>query len=447
MHNLLHQFDLYIDRNQLFGHADKIILAVSGGVDSMVMAHLFYKSGCHFSIAHCNFSLRGSDSDNDALLVKETAAKYKVDFFSKKFDAAKFAESNKISIQMAARELRFAWFAELKEREGYAYIALAHHMNDVAETLLINLLRSTGIAGLHGIKNKSGIYIRPLLFAGRNEIESYAKKYNILYREDASNAEDKYIRNKIRLKIIPELQKINPSIISGLYNTAAQLQETEALYKEYINILRKELISEKGHGFKLDIKKLKKHTGIRSILFEILSPYGFNSSQVDDIFCSIDGVSGKMFCSAAYRIVKDRDYFLIEPISFNYKEDILVFENSTLIETPFSKLLLHVFDTSDAFEAKTKLPYLAFFDYDKLKFPLVLRAWKKGDSIVPFGMKSRKKISDILIDYKLNLFEKEKAYVLISGTDIIWLIGIRANELHKITAHTKKILQIQVLSK
>jgi len=438
-------FESFIEKNSLFDTSQKIILAVSGGVDSMVLAFLFHKAGFNFGIAHCNFALRGQEADLDETLVKKTAEKYKVSFYCKKFDTKKYAKDNKISIQMAARELRYTWFNELYQEKYCDLIALAHHKNDSAETFLINLIRGTGISGLHGIKAKNNIFIRPLLFCNKTRIENYAKNHKIDFRNDMSNFEDKYTRNKLRNKIIPLLENINPVVVDSLCDTAAHLTDVEIIYQQAIDKYKNEIMSKRGLHTIINLTRLKEIEGFHALLYEILSPYGFNTSQIKDIYIALEGISGKVFYSPTFKLLKDREELIIEELENKGNKPLLINKNDSLIKSEGLSLSLSTFEKTAIFKPFSASPKTVFLDYNKLEFPLILRKWQKGDCFVPLGMKTKKKVSDFLIDNKLNLFEKENLHLLFSGEKAVWIVGMRADERFKITSETKQVLKIEIL--
>ena len=442
---MLTRLKSFIQKNNLFESSEKVILAVSGGVDSMVLAYLFHKAGFNFDMAHCNFALRGKEADMDEALVKKIAAQYQVTFYSKKFDTKKYAADQKISIQMAARDLRYSWFDELHQNKQCNYVALAHHKNDVAETLLINLIRGTGISGLHGIRAKNNIFIRPLLFTDKAEIETFAKTQGIEFRNDMSNFEEKYTRNKLRNKIIPLLETINPSVVTSLCDTASHLLDVENIYRSFIENQKEALVIKKEQLLTINVNKLQKNDYKSVLLYEILSPFNFNASQVNDILEALDGISGKVFFTPTHKLLKDREQLIVEPLKQEDAGILLIYENENTVKAGNNTLSLTSFVRPLDFNPFSASPNTVFLDFDQVKFPLTLRPWVKGDSFMPLGMKKKKKISDFLIDNKVTLFQKENVKLLCADNIVVWLVGMRADERFKITPETKLVLKIDIL--
>jgi len=308
---MFRKFTSFIEENDLFNPGNRILLAVSGGLDSMVMAELFQQSGYPVGIAHCNFQLRGEESDQDEEFVQKIAKKFNIPFFTKRFPTTAYAKKRKISIQMAARELRYDWFEEIRTQEGFDYIATAHHRDDQIETLFINLLRGTGIAGLHGIPVKQGYLVRPLLFASKEEIETFAKAKQLSCREDSSNSSLKYTRNKIRHQLIPLLYSIQPDYAGNISATINRIRETESILRPYIEKTSKKLIRKKQNQWVINIPDLMEFQPLQAWLYELLLPYGFNEATIHDLVSSLHGESGKSFYSPEYRIVKDRDILIL----------------------------------------------------------------------------------------------------------------------------------------
>ncbi len=435
---MLQSFLQYNKHQKLFTKSDAVLLAVSGGVDSVVMCELFHQAKIKFAIAHCNFKLRGKESDADEKFVEQLAEKYNVFFHSSTFDTNALAKKNKLSIQVAARELRYNWFDKIQKQYKFDYVATAHHQDDVVETFFINLLRGTGIKGLHGILAKNKNVIRPLLFANKETILSFAKKHKLKYREDSSNESDKYTRNKIRHHLIPLLKEINENASENILKTISNIHSVEIVYKKELAAASKKIISTNGKTTKISVKKLKHLQPIEPYLYEYLYPLGFNSSTVDDIVTALDLESGKQFFSKTHRIIKDREYLIVEPIVHVQEEEIIIKETDKNIIAETIKLNFKIQKRDTSFKIN-KEENVGQFDFDKLVFPLQLRKWKKGDVFQPIGMKGKKKLSDFFIDKKLSLQEKENTLVLVSKKSIVWVLGYRADDRFKVTNNTQKI--------
>ncbi len=437
---MIQTFKSYLKKERLIKSTNTILLAVSGGLDSVVMCDLFHQAGFQFAIAHCNFQLRGKESDEDETFVEALAEKYNVAFHSTSFDTAAYAKKKKLSIQEAARELRYFWFEEIRHQYNYTSLAVAHHRDDSVETFFINLLRGTGIRGLHGILHQQGNIIRPLLFAGREELESYSKKKKLKYREDSSNESDKYLRNRIRHHLIPLLEELRSGATQQINSTMEHIRSVEAVYSDAIQQKRNSIVKEENGVVKLSIQKIKKLEPVDIYLFELLSPFGFNIEMVHEIVSAFDSISGKQFVSKTHRLIKDRDFLLLEEIK-NKKS-----KNSLLkVKAGQKKLVI----TGKEIQMRTILKNkqlklllsknIAQLDHAKLKFPLVCRTWQKGDTFQPIGMKGKKKLSDFLTDQKLSVIEKENTFVLLSGNDIVWVVGHRIDERYRVIDTTKKI--------
>lgn len=445
---MLNLFKTYINKEKLFSKTDTILLTVSGGIDSVVMCELFHQAGYKFGIAHCNFQLRGDESEGDENFVEELAEKYGVQFHSVSFDTSAFAKKNKLSIQVAARKLRYDWFEEIRTQFDYSFIATAHHQDDSIETFFINLIRGTGIAGLHGILPKQNNIIRPLLFTNKDQIELFAKKNKLEYREDSSNASDKYVRNKIRHKLIPILKELNPNIHKTIAEDIQRLSDTEKVYKKEIVDKRSKIIKEDKNGIQISIKELKKLNPIEPYLFEFLYPLGFNSATVDEIIESLNGQSGKQFFSATHRLIKDRDFLFLESRDKNQESRLknkgnhFIKKNQTELSNDTLRLNFKTISKSTNYELRTTNS-IANIDFDKLEFPLEVRKWKNGDIFYPLGMKGKKKLSDFFIDKKISISEKENIWLLTSKNEIVWVIGLRLDDRFKVTDKTKKIYFVE----
>jgi tRNA(Ile)-lysidine synthase len=440
------RFIKYIKDNNLFHAEDPVLLGVSGGVDSVCMLNLFSECGFKFAVAHCNFNLRGLESEGDEDFVRQLAERHQVPFFCQSFQTADYAKAHKISVQMAARKLRFEFFEKVCKDNGYKYIAVAHHSDDEAETFFINLFRGSGIAGLAGIKPKSGIIIHPLLFASSAEVKAYAAEMNLSFREDSSNRETKYLRNKLRLEILPELKKINPSFPETLRKEIAWLKDSNTIYQQAIDRKRKELIfiSKDRDLFSFSISDLKKLRPLEQWVYELLSPFGFNREVTDDITAALDASSGKKFYSGKYLLVKDREFLIINETEADKVESAAeIINTETTLLTP-----VKIKFTEQQITAGFKVPqslHTACLDAEKLNFPLQIRKWRPGDKFVPLGMKGFKKVSDLLIDLKIPVSKKNHVYVLTSMGEIVWVIGYRIDNRFKFTETTKAIVKAELM--
>lgn len=438
---MLDEFTRFVNEQQLVRQDDRVLLAVSGGVDSVVMCELFYRAGFTFSVAHCNFGLRGSESDMDEEFVRELATHYGVPFFVKRFDTSTIAREENISIQVAARRLRYQWFEELRANKGYASIATAHHRNDEVETFFINLVRGTGIAGLRGIPVRNGNVIRPLLFALREDIEAFAAENGLKWREDSSNRLTKYLRNKIRQNIIPALKEINPHIEDVLSADMRRIREAFQVMASQVEEKRKEIMSVKEDHVVISISKLEKLQPLHTYLYEFLRPYDFSEAVVHEIAAALKAEPGKQFYSPNYRLVKDRSELIITPIPKEELNSYLVWDDREYDQPFLLKLTTVPAGQMITFKAP---PFVAYLDKAKLKFPLTLRKWQQGDHFVPLGMKHKKKLSDLLIDRKLSLVQKENVWVLLSANDIVWVVGIRPDDRFRVTPGTKEVLKCEL---
>ena len=444
---MIQGFTSFIEEKHLFTLENRLLLTVSGGLDSVVMAELFRQSGYHFGIAHCNFQLRGEESDQDEEFVEELAKRYNVPFFTNRFLTTNYAKEQKISIQMAARELRYAWFEEVREQEGFDYIATAHHRDDQIETLFINLLRGTGIAGLHGIPMKKGALVRPLLFASREMIEHTAKAKQLTYREDSSNSSLKYTRNKIRHQLIPLLNSIQPDFAGNISSTINRISDTESILRPYIDKTRKRLVRKKKSQWLINVEDLEKLQPLQAWLYELLLPYGFNEATIHDLVSSLHGESGKSFLSSEYRIVKDRDNLILTKRSttesLEDQVEYIIESDEKNCTQPIQLKFQSAVKTPDYQISGDK--NRATLDKAKVSFPLTIRKWKPGDSFHPYGMNKRKKLSDFFIDEKISIPEKEKIWLLCSGSKIIWVIGHRIDHRYRVTSRTTDMLIVELL--
>jgi len=440
---MLRKLIRHIEKEGLFNRNEKLLIAVSGGLDSVVLLHLLNKMEVDCVVAHCNFRLRGKDSDKDEVFVSHLAEKYNFPFYVTAFDTTEYAKEKSISIEMAARELRYEWFESIRQTSQCQYTLTAHHADDVIETILNNLARGTGIHGLTGIKDKQGYLIRPLLPFSRNEISSYASENQLEFHEDYTNAQTDFVRNKIRHQIIPVLEEINPGIRKTMLENVGRFRDIEAIYNKEIKSKRLNFIDQQGDSLLILIDELKKLTAPNSHLYELLSPFGFHSRDVANILESLNAISGKLFYSENYQLLRDREYLILTERGEKESGEHELSESGLSIEEDL-KLECRIFERPSDFKF-SKDSHVACFDADKLTFPLKLRKWQEGDVFHPIGMKGRKKVSDYFIDNKFSLSDKENAWLLVSGEDIVWLVGHRMDDRYKITKATRSIYQVQMM--
>ncbi len=430
----------YIKENRLLKPDDRVIVGLSGGMDSMTLIDVLLSLGYNCMAVHCNFHLRGEESERDAAFVEQWCESAKVGLVSVDFDTYRYAAEHKISIEMAARELRYKWFEDIRKEHHADAIAVAHHRDDLAETVLLNLIRGTGIRGLSGISPKNNFIVRPLLGVSRDEIEAYVDERKLPFIFDSSNSDDAFVRNFLRLNVIPLLEKINPSVKNAIYRTAQHVGEARKIYDFYVENQKKAIFA----GNRINIDKLKTTLSPATMLFEILSPFGFNASVIEDICQCLDSIPGKVFYSNDYRLIKDRKDLILDKISdenFSQREyaiDKVSQEITDPIRLKISFLSGNITINKDA--------RFLYADADKLSFPLTLRKWQPGDWFIPFGMKGRKKLSDFFTDRKFSLPDKENAWVLTSDEDIVWVVGERSDDRFKITESTENVLVMEFIN-
>ena len=431
----------YIENNRLLKPDDKIIVGLSGGADSVALLHILHRLDYYCIAAHCNFHLRGEESDSDEQFAAKFSASLNVPFFKKDFDTRSVAKERGISIEMAARDLRYQWFAELRENQRADAITVAHHRDDNIETLLLNLIRGTGIKGLTGIQPQTGYLVRPLLCVSKNEILQYTHAKNLPYIIDSSNKQEELIRNKIRLQVIPLLEMINPSVREAIVQTIDNLNEAAKIYdKEIEKAIHVVYNQDKGC---ISIPLLKAFPSPESILFELLKIYGFGNDVIRDIYSAIDSQPGKLFYAPEYYIVKDRDELLLSPIVEEDKNEYFIQKDETFLVFPLRmEINLRMNETTAGID---KSRSTACLDYDKLQFPLILRKWKTGDKFIPFGMKRFKKLSDFFTDCKFSRIQKEKTWILTSGKEIVWIVNHRIDERFKVGNTTKNHYILKLL--
>ncbi|WP_281234765.1 tRNA lysidine(34) synthetase TilS [Flavobacterium gelatinilyticum] len=416
----------------------KLFLAVSGGLDSMVLLHLFKKLGYEIAVLHCNFQLRGLESFGDEEFIQKFCEQNNIPIFTTQFDTEAFAKDYKLSTQVAARELRYSWFYELLEEENFDYILTAHHADDNLETFIINLTRGTGLEGLTGIPEQNDKIIRPLLSFSREEILNYAHENNIEWREDSSNASNKYLRNKIRHNLVPVLKEINPNFLDAFQKTQSFLQESQEMVEDASIMVYQRVAKEAGDDIHFDLNQLKKLPNYKSYLYQWLNEFGF--SAWNDVYDLVEGQSGKQVFAEEFRLLKNRETLILSPFSgLLENEEFEINETDSEVNFPLKMTLCNVGHTT--FGSNRTI----FVDAEKIHFPLVLRKWKEGDVFQPFGMEGKsKKVSKLFKDEKLSLIEKEKIWILWSDNQIVWVVGIRQDERFKIENTTNKILKIEL---
>lgn len=422
----------------------RLLIATSGGLDSIALCQLCHSLGFSFSIAHCNFRLRGDESDADETFVKDLAVKLGVDCHVKGFDTQGYATDHKIGIQEAARQLRYAWFDELLgkragDKPEFEYLLTAHHADDNIETLLMNFFKGTGINGLRAMQPVKGRIIRPLLFAFREEIEEYVKQAGLTWREDSSNLSTKYTRNYFRLEIIPAIEKVFPQVRSNLIDNIRRFNEAGELYDHAMEALIKKLPVKKDKEIHIPALRLAKMPGVRALIYEITKPFGFTPAQTEEIFSLLKSGTGKFIDSSTHRILKNRNWLVITPLKTEGSKNII-------IEKPEGKIR---FDDRTMNISLESLPGKinpnageALLDASEIEFPLLLRKWKQGDYFYPLGMRKKKKLSRFFIDQKLSLNEKEEVWVIESGGRIVWVVGHRIDDRFKILPSTTRVIHI-----
>lgn len=404
-------------------------------MDSVVLAHLCSKLNLNIALAHCNFNLRGNESDEDENFVIELADNLELEVFIERFETEVYARTQKISIQMAARELRYKWFEDLKETLGFDYIFTAHHANDNLETVLINFVRGTGLEGLTGIPERNGNIIRPLLAFSREEIEDYARISHLKWREDSSNTSVKYLRNKIRHEILPKLFELNPKMLETFEVTRNNLNESAALVDDYISALFPRIAKEEEFGYSFRIKLLKTIPHLKAVLYELFKSFGF--TEWNDVYDLLEAQPGKIVYSKTHRLIKDRENLLLTLLPDPEEREFEILAGEEVVMLPIGTFQFEEVGELSEADAKT-----IFLDLNKLQFPLTVRKWEKGDYFIPFGMKGKKKLSKFFKDEKLSLPEKENCWLLCSRNEIVWVIGHRADARFRVEKETSTILKL-----
>ena len=433
----------YIERNRLLSDDDRrpVLVGLSGGADSVALLSVLVRLGYACVALHCDFHLRGEESERDAAFARTFAESLGVPFYQTDFDTVAYAREHHLSIEMAARALRYAWFEELRERLGAQAIAVAHHRDDSVETVVMNLIRGTGIRGLTGIRPRNGFVVRPLLCVSRADIVAWLENQGIRYVTDSTNLSDAYTRNFIRLNVLPLLERINPSVREAIARSAEHLSAVASVYAYEIARAREEVIVSEGC---LSIEALCRFPAPEAILYELLKEYGFSRWVSAEVFDALRKESGKVFYSKTHRLLKDRAYLWIVPLEREAEKTSFLLDPSREIYREPVGLTFRELPITPDFQIEKNRRF-AYFDADKLRLPLTLRKWREGDWFVPFGMKGRQKLSDYFSDHKFSRIEKEKAWLLCSGDAIIWLIGERADNRFRINSGTKRVLAVNFL--
>jgi tRNA(Ile)-lysidine synthase len=450
-------FQNYLKEKLPFLQGKKILVAISGGIDSVVLTHLFHDAGYPISLAHCNFQLRGKESEKDALFVRQLAIKLEIPFYETTFETEAFAKKNNLSIQMAARDLRYAWFHKIIMQNRFGYVCTAHHADDNLETFLINFSRGTGLEGLTGIPEINENVVRPLLLFTRHQIEAYAKGKKLQWREDYTNAETKYLRNKLRHDIIPQLKSLNPSFMVSFSKTVDNLQGNRAIVLDRMEEFRNEIIIQETSYTKYKIEPILKLSHPKAYVYELFKSFGF--TEWDDITALLNAQSGKQVVSKTHRLVKDREYLLLSDITLiPMREDrIEILKSINFISSKNFNLKMVSMSREEfndenlifADSFNNAIPReisdtIIYVDKNLLEFPLTVRMPEKGDYFYPLGMSGKKKLSKFLKDEKISLLEKEKINLLCSNNNIVWVVGKRLDDRFKITENTTEILKFEM---
>lgn len=438
------QFLTFLTNKCGVGTGQQFLLAVSGGRDSVLLAQLFKQAGLHFAIAHCNFNLRGEEANRDEQFVRNLALQLAVPFHCTGFDTETYALAHKISIQMAARALRYQWFDELVDGFGYQYVALAQHQTDAVETVLLNLVRGTGISGLHGILPRRNHLIRPLLFLSRQQIETLVHQNQLAFVEDSSNASDKYARNNIRINILPHLRDINPSLEETFTHNIDRFAQTEQVLNTVVAQLRQRMIQPNGDAFYINIEQVKALEPQHLLFFELVKDFGFNYQMAQEVLQNLHRQSGTAFYSATHSLVVNRCNLVVNLIDNNQYPPLLWHVNQAHISFANNELQWTQLDSATIIAD----PNRAYVDAEKLVFPLVIRFWQPQDRFRPLGMRGSKKLSDFFIAQKIPLPQKNKIPILVNGNgEVVWVVGHRQDDRYKICATTKKVAIFEIINK
>jgi tRNA(Ile)-lysidine synthase len=439
--DLLQAFKNFIAKERLFAPGDRLLLAVSGGLDSVVLCELAHRAGFNFTIAHCNFQLRGAESERDEHFVRQLATRYGREVLVASWDTEAYAAQHRLSIQAAARKLRYDWFLEVVGTwGGEAAVLTAHHRDDNIETVVMNFFKGTGIAGLRGMLPRQGRIVRPLLFAARPDLQQFAETEGLVWVEDSSNASDTYTRNFFRHQVIPLLQRSYPAVLDNLADNLGRFRDIEYIYRRAIEAQIGKLVEYKGGEVHIPVLKLLKSEPLSTLIFELFNPYGFTPQQIDQIAALLGSPSGKYICSGTHRLLKDRHWLILTPLHGDGSATILIEKDRTVVDYARGKLQLEWllgFNTHPPTGSA-----VAWLDAREIEFPLVLRPWRPGDYFYPLGMRKKKKLARFFIDQKLSLAEKEKVWVMEMNKKIIWVVGRRIDDRFKLTPSTRQVLKI-----
>lgn len=439
--HLLQAFQGYIAKERLFSPGERLLLAVSGGIDSVVLCELLRQAGLDFQIAHCNFQLRGVESDRDEQFVRDLASRYGLGLHVKHFETAAIAQSRKVSVQVAARDLRYDWFQRIiAEEDRPALIVTAHHLDDNIETLLMNFFKGTGIAGLRGMLPRKGKIVRPLLFADRDAIRRFAGDMGLRWVEDSSNQTDHYTRNFFRHRILPLLEEVYPAALQNLGANLERFRGIETVYRQGIEQHKKKLLEHRGGWIHIPVEKLKRANPLPTLIFEIFSAYGFTPQQTSSIETLLHSATGKYVCSPTHRLLRNRNWLILSPLGDPDPTVILIEAGESLVG--FSQGFLRIEKTGSPGNPPPPDASVAWLDAKKIEYPLILRPWRPGDYFYPLGMRKKKKLARFFIDQKLSLPEKEKVWVLETNRKILWVIGRRIDDRFRIEASTGECLRV-----
>ena len=443
--DVLHGFNEFIKKENLFYHRDRLLVAVSGGLDSVVLCELLYRAGFDFVLAHCNFRLRGEESDRDERFVVQLAEKYGKNVLVKGFDTAVYAAEQKLSIQVAARQLRYDWFREVLEEWGTGILLTAHHLDDNIETLLMNFFKGTGIAGLRGMLPRQGIVVRPLLFTGRAVLQDLALEAGLTWVEDSSNGLDKYTRNYFRHRIIPGIEEVFPNALQNLAENTGRFREIEMVYRRAMDQQLKKLLEHRGNEVFVPVLKLKLSTPLSTLVYEMITPFGFSAQQTGAVIALLDSGSGKYVNSSTHRILRNRDWLIISPLQTMEAANILIEAGDTTVLYEQGQLVLRQLSAAElpAGIRDKGAREIAWLDAADIQYPLLLRKWRAGDYFYPLGMRKKKKLARFFIDSKLSMGDKEKTWVLEMNKKIVWVVGLRIDDRFRIGDGTKQVLKIE----